>query len=943
MGRSTASKRSQGPAANQHNSKHENGVVGPGRRVQRQKSNGHLNGTSQPASATPAVPPLPSASHPHPTNGQARHPDAISESKLPASVIRRTSLSGYSESSSSESYHNAADMMVPQENHRKIDVNAAKNPAVHRDAGPVSFLFTVLRSCPLYDTIAILIVLLQIPPTFLTIIHLLFATLTFVPPSSNGHSSFSFADIFEGSLGTPSVATLVAVDFLVLLVWLFLWSPLQDLSLDLAQTVIAFTLGGGTTSKDAGFNNLLVCLGIVGASHFSRSGSLKQSRFRFLLHSSSDRDDPLESTPSSSDKGPFTWVRTIVAVHILTQGIVRYIRDWYVRRERRDQMVSALGDPEAGNGSIIQGDISNQANSAATSVSGPVDTDAALGYGMEKSSNPKKKRKASAQVRIRQPLWAALASTKIVMAKEYETSRHAAESAGTNATDVNNLGDAPFSTEPDRIWITYVGVDEVCFSTSYFSAQPSTELTAARRNAVDVPGIDPLKPFFVRVNQTVWQPTRINPIDDATCTKSDIRWSGEIFGLAPFSNYECEFVSTLDGTVIFFTNVRTLQTPITDTASMPTLSSAVQRSSRPDSPTTTLKTSILTAEAKLNEERNRQKRERKEQKTKMHSARKEIDKLSSNIASSGGSDDRLRQKVQQSNLHARQAEDAVASLIEQLKGLEDLPDDDLRDWKCSKLSWQSEKDIHKSSRSEFHEAKESAERELQALTAEVTAFQQKRERMQSRITKLNGEYERITDANAKGLDEAQRKATERAAKDADRARTEMMYLERLDQLAPQIHSMQQSLTTLWASINALQNAEIQQAGYLASQAQQPSPTTINPYDMSEINVVTSSYSWNPSTFVPTYPVPSIAYTPPRQPRGRSSSMLSAVSGFTQSSNEEPSTLLPRDIQAMAEADRKISDAGSSGSGTSGSIDDPKSPIETARTVPSKWQNPWDAA
>jgi hypothetical protein len=73
-------------------------------------------------------------------------------------------------------------------------------------------------------------------------------------------------------------------------------------------------------------------------------------------------------------------------------------------------------------------------------------------------------------------------------------------------------------------------------------------------------------------------------------------------------------------------------------------------------------------------------------------------------------------------------------------------------------------------------------------------------------------------------------------------------------------------------------------------------------------------------------------------------MLSAVSGFTQSSNEELGTLLPREIQAMAEADRKIiSDAGSSGSGTSGSIGDPKSPIETTRTVPSKWQNPWDAA
>lgn len=938
MGRSAASKRLQGPAANQHNSKLENGVVGPGKRLQKQKSNGHLDGAPQSTSGTApklSLPVIPPAS-----NGQARLSNGASDSKLlPASVIRRASLSAYSESSSSESYHNAANMVMPQENHRKIDVNAAKNPAVHRDAGPVSFLLTVLRSCPLYDTIAILIVLLQVPPAFLTLIHLLFATLTFVPPSTTGHSSFTFTGIFEGSLGTPSVATLVAVDLLVLLVWLFLWSPLQNLYLDLAQTVIALTLGGGTTSKDAGFNNVLVCLGIIGISHFARNGAFKQSRFHFLLSSSSDRDDSLDSTSSGKNKGAFVWLRTILAVHILTQGIVRYIRDWYVRRERRDLMVSALGDPEAGNSSISQGETANQTGTASTAATTPIDVDTNL---VEKSVNPKKKRKVNTQVRIRQPLWAALASTKIVMAKEYETSRTAAESAGANATDINNLGNAPFVSEADRIWITYVGYDEVCFNTSYFPSRAAAEPSVPEDDVVDISGIDRSKPFFVRVNKTVWQPTRINPADNTTFTTTDLRWNGEIFGLAPNSNYECEFVGTLDGAVIFSTNVRTMQAPTADAASIPALSSTAHRSAQPDSPTTTLRTSILSAEAKLNEERNRQKRERKEQKSKMHSARKDIDKLGSNIASSGGNDDRLRQKVQQSHLHARQAEDAVSSLIEELKSLEGLPDDDCREWKCSKLSWQSEKDIYKASRSEFHEAKLSAERELLALTAEVTAFQQKRERMQSRISKLNGEYERITDANAKGLDEAQRKATERAAKEAERARTEMMYLERLDQLSPQIHDMQQSLTTLWASIHALQNAEIQQAGYLASQAQLPSPTTMNHFDMPESNVATSSYPWNPPNFVPNYPVPSLAYTPPRQPRGRSSSMLSGVSGFTQSSNEEPNPLPPREVQRVVEWGRERSDdASSGGSGTSGSMGDPKSPAGTTHTLASKWQNPWD--
>ena len=112
----------------------------------------------------------------------------MKQTKLEApTVARRASLGAYSESSSSESYQASSAMAIPHDQsqiHRRIDVNSAKNPAVHRDTSSLSILITVLRSCPLYDTIAILIVLLQIPPTFLTIIHLLFATLTFVPPSN---------------------------------------------------------------------------------------------------------------------------------------------------------------------------------------------------------------------------------------------------------------------------------------------------------------------------------------------------------------------------------------------------------------------------------------------------------------------------------------------------------------------------------------------------------------------------------------------------------------------------------------------------------------------------------------------------------------------------------------------------------------------------------------
>jgi len=934
MGRSASTpKRSTGTAANQHNTRHENGIVGPSKKLSKQKSNGHLNAQPRQAdSRIPPTPPLPAT--PPPANGHARQLVDGSEFKMTDAPRRRPSVGGYSESSSSDSCHNAGTpkISVSEENHRRIDVNAAKNPAVHRDAGPLNLLITVLRSCPLADTIAILIVLLQIPPTFLTIVHLLFATLTFVPSSSN-HSSLTFTDIFEGTLSTPSVTTILFVDFIVLVVWLLLWSPLQETAMDLSQTVIALTLGGGTSGRDAGFNNVLACFGIIGVSRFAHGGGIKKSGLRMLLPESTsgllapDSDGALEIRQQNS-KGPHYWIRTVLALHILIQGMVRYIRDWYVRREKRDSMLNGLGDPEAAKGSISSAETAHGDSASHTPGALTPDVDLpSTANGSDRSSNPKNKKKAIAQVRSRQPLWAALASTKIVMAKEYETSRTAAESAGTNATDVNNLGNAPFNTEADRIWITYVGFDEVCFNSSHFPQHPYPNSTEEKDNAREIPGVDMSKPFFVRVNKSVWQPTRISPVIDATEVGDELHWGGDIFGLAPMSNYDCEFVSTVDGSLIFSTSVRTMQAPTADTASTPMLSPGIQQS-----PTTTLRTSIATAELKLADERNRQKRERKDQRSKINAARKEIDKLTGNISSSGGNDDRLRQKVQQSNLHAKQAEDAAALLVEELSKIEVLPEDDAREFKCAKAAWLSQKETHNTSRSDFIKAKQDAEQTIQALTQEVNQFQQKRERMQSRIAKLNGEHERITDANARGLDEAQRKATEREAKEADRLRTEMIYAARLDAVGPQIQELQQTLSNLWASIHAMQQAE-----YLASQAHiHHAPThmsSVNPYDMPENNVGNQYSPWNPPNFVPApqYAVGGHSMTPissqqGHRTRGRSSSMLSNVSGFTQSSIDEPP--MPANAAELIESQRQRqrSDPGSSStSGSSGSIGDPKSP------------------
>ena len=88
---------------------------------------------------------------------------------------------------------------------RRADTNTSKTASMSM-ASMLSVPATILTSCPLRDVLAILIILLQLPPTVLTVVQFLFATLTFVPPQAgtplSALSAFpSFTDIFQGSGG----------------------------------------------------------------------------------------------------------------------------------------------------------------------------------------------------------------------------------------------------------------------------------------------------------------------------------------------------------------------------------------------------------------------------------------------------------------------------------------------------------------------------------------------------------------------------------------------------------------------------------------------------------------------------------------------------------------------------------------------------------------------
>ncbi|KAI1753422.1 hypothetical protein F4782DRAFT_95132 [Xylaria castorea] len=912
MPRASASAKRQSGASNIRDTKHESGLVGPGKRIprqpqqQQQKVQGHPNASTPNRHSTPqqqaqfvaedatipSAPPTP----PINANGFPEHTAEMHPGPRSPESLRRSSLGAYSETSSAESYNSHAVNVASEDNHRRIDVNATKNSNVHRDPGPLDFAYTVLRLCPLQDTIAILIILMQIPPLALSGIYVLFTLLTFV--TSNG---LTFSDVFEWNLGAPSLATVICVDGIVLLIWLFLWGPVQRVILDLAQMVIALGLGGGSSSRDGGsMKNTLICLSMILLSHLLRHTKMKYSPIGYLLGSSRfmtpDLDDPLESLDllrgyDKMQSGWFAWVKSILAIHILTQGLVKYIRDWYLRRERRDNLAQNAADPEAGK---------SYAPDADGGFSTP-DTDATA---LQNSNalTTKKKRKQSAQVRNRQPLWAALASTKIVVVKEYELTHATAESAGSNATDIHNLGNAPFNTQPGQIWISYVGCDEVCFNTSPFSTRRSNETHR------DGSGDEFAKPFYVRVNNAIWQPTRMRPVE--SCEEGSgpgIRWSGDIYGLTPMSNYECEFVCSTTHGVLFSTSVRTTQPKSTD-ADAASSKTPTQRSLRPDSPITTLKTSIAANESKLAEERARQKALRKEFHRKVNAIKKENEKLSTAVQSAGTGDDKLRQKIQQNATQQKQAEQATNNLELELKECEKIPESLKSSWKSKQSAWTNEKAKFDGAVAAFKSFKASVEEGIKGLEEERASLQAKRNKISNRIAKVDGEHARITDANARGLDEAERRRQARETFEKDISRTEREFVSRINDHETIIFNREQENMMLKTQLDSFHTQQVaypftgsyENFGEAASQFvqagpsthAQPNVTSTVPYDAPAAwnNSLYQSSLWGPSPLASAFMPHVTATSRPQQQatksRGRSSSMLSNVSGFTQSSGDD---------------------------------------------------------
>jgi len=452
-----------------------------------------------------------------------------------------------------EAFASGTDGTVAAE-HSKINFDSSGKIAM---TGGMSS--TVLPSFPLLDTIMLLILFLQLPPTVLTIIHFLFASLTFVPPSTTLLSASTTSSLpsitnllLQGSNGAPSLLTIIFADILVALLSMFLWPSARIFLIDFAQAVIAISLGAGYSDQSGGtLRNAAVCASVM--------GGVKVVQARFGLADAWDGVTPTpvalyngEAIGSSAGRmSSAGWIRSAIAIHIVAQGVMRVTRRWLMRSDSGDSSApgSSSGAKDTSLASGKQKDKDPEA--AAGALAQPMERQNSTGNGKRKKKNQIQ------NIRNNQPLWATVASAMVHVAKVVEQSKISSAASNPNALETGTVSNESTSGGEDvRVWITRIGSTDIEFGAGFLGARIDGEVGyemhgAALTNGVDGSGKDGTFPLFVRVNGIVWPQTVISKYirggdgdrENGVITGDvEEEWIIDITGLTGATEYDFEFV-----------------------------------------------------------------------------------------------------------------------------------------------------------------------------------------------------------------------------------------------------------------------------------------------------------------------------------------------------------------------------------------------------------------
>jgi hypothetical protein len=318
---------------------------------------------------------------------------------------------------------------------------------------------------------------------------------------------------------------------------------------------------------------------------------------------------------------------------------------------------------------------------------------------------------------------------------------------------------------------------------------------------------------------------------------------------------------------------------------------------------------------------------------------KEVDSLHSRLSSNGGNDERQRQKVRQLEQSMQQAKVKESEIMAEIEDMGEIPADELQQSKQKRASWKQERNHLAASRKDYDECKASADRELSQIKADIAALLQKRQKLEHKAAKYSEQHVRLSSETNQSQEEQSRRRAKRDEELRSRGQIERRCI---DQTAMMEHEEQSYLNAAAKAVEMsrhleeLFNKNIQQQS-MPTTPEGPLPGTTRTSGLQHHNTFPGA---QPSYQFPTmmHGFPEVAYhSNPTSMfreggRGRSSSMLSGVSGFTDELDDYPlpaySVVYPMTNGVHSNRECRKSSAGSgsssSASGTS-SVMDPMSP------------------
>ncbi|KAF3204825.1 hypothetical protein TWF191_002168 [Orbilia oligospora] len=558
------------------------------------------------------------------------------------------------------------------------------------------------------------------------------------------------------------------------LVSMLLWPSARIFLVDLAQAVVALSLGAGSTGSgnSGAMRNAAVCASVVGISQILRERS--QIAHHLGIPVSQNAGNELNTlTPSSASPGS---IRSALAVHIVAQGIMKATRRWLTLRDPADVVSNAPKDPEVG----------CPTTSTATTTTTTV----------------KKKGRLGIWVRGQQPLWAALASS-IVHLKEVEK-LHAANASDSKIT----LSDTNYGSDEPKVWITRIGSNEIEFGSNYHP--PNTPN--------DEEGVDKRFPFIVELNGIKWPQTTISMAsggrgEDSTIsrTRDEEEWTAEISGLTPTTVYDISFIRRTTGEIIYSASVGTTskQAANVDAPKEP----VPAKPQRPLSPITTLQNSLNASRSNLEEQKRRIKVSKKGNSRRISGLRSEIDSLKSRLGSGDKGDERARRRALSLRDSVRRAEEETENIQMELQTLKELPEDQETEWEEKKKSWKGEKENLTVSEKDAIAMREQADRRLLEFKNEINSATAKREKAARRVSNLRADLERAKMETAATAEERE-KAKQREQLKQRRQGIELEFSASIAKMEQGMISFRHKSRENYASIRSLE------ASFLMQQQQQ---------------------------------------------------------------------------------------------------------------------------